>query len=181
MQNISIKNKLRQYALEKRKSIDTMQCSKQILENLFSIEEYQKSKNILCYYPLKYEADVRPCFEDTNKKWFLPRVKGKNLEICPYCKEKLSIGSFNICEPQTEELKTKELIDMIIIPAVAADRNGCRIGYGKGYYDRFLFSLTGNPIKVLLVYSDLLFPCIYPEQFDIRADIVVTDKEILRF
>ena len=69
---------------------------------------------------------------------------------------------------------------MIIIPALAADKNGYRIGYGKGYYDRFLKTLKHNPVKVVLTYSDLLFDNIFPDEFDEKCNIIITDKEIYR-
>jgi len=175
-----MKNQLRKSSIEKRKAINTKACSEQILEKLFSLDEYKNSKNILCYYPLQYEINVLPCFEDTSKNWFLPRVNGENLEICPYSNEKLAIGHFKIYEPQTEKLKTNEIIEMVIIPCVAADRNGYRLGYGKGYYDRFLASINKHTKKVLLVYSDLLFKSVFPELYDVKSDIIITDKEILR-
>ncbi len=175
-----MKNQLRKLSLEKRKTINNEVYSEKILKKLFSLEEYKKSQNILCYYPLKYEINVLPCFEDTSKNWFLPRVNGENLEICPYCKEKLKIGHFKIYEPLTENLKTNEIIEMVIIPCVAADRKGYRLGYGKGYYDRFLSSISKNTKKILLVYSDLLFQSVFPESHDVNADIIITDKEILR-
>ncbi len=175
-----MKNQLRRYVLEKRKFIQKKEYEKKIMENLFSLEEYKKSKNVICYYPLNYEINTIDCLNDTSKKWFLPKVKGDNLEICPYSKDKMEKGSFNIVEPSTNKIESCSIIDLIILPAVAADVNGYRLGYGKGYYDRFLHSLNKKILKILLIYSDFLFSTVYPETHDVKTDIIITDKEILR-
>jgi 5-formyltetrahydrofolate cyclo-ligase len=175
-----MKNKIRQNSLKLRKTLNTEASSKKIINKLFCLKEYKKSKNILCYFPLKYEIQTFECFKDNSKNWYLPRVSGENMEICPYSFNKMEIGSFNICEPTTEKIKNTNIIDCVIIPCVACDINGYRIGYGKGYYDRFFKELKHNPIKIMLIYSELLCKNIYPEKHDIKADIIITDKDILQ-
>ena len=172
------KNELRLFALETRKTFDCKYQGTNIIKNLVSMPEYRKSKNIICYYPLKYEIDTKICFEDVDKNWYLPKVSGNILEICTF--GKLKKGSFGIYEPQTAPIKNYSKINMIIIPACAADKKGYRLGYGKGYYDRFLPGLPKECKKVVLIYSNLLFESVYPDEFDIKSDIIVTDKEILR-
>ncbi len=175
-----MKSELRKTALEARKHIDINSCSKKITEKLFSLEEYRNCRNILCYYPLKNEVSTIACLQDGEKKWYLPRVNGETLEICPYVQDKIKKGAFNIMEPQTEAIKNYDILEMAIIPAVAADINGYRIGYGKGYYDRLAEKLSGKTVKIIIIPSDCLFDDIYPAQYDVKADIVITDKEILR-
>ena len=92
--------------------------------------------------------------------------------------EKSTLYFFN--QTLTFALISLDIIDLVIIPAVAADKNGYRLGYGKGYYDRLLPLLHPRCIKIVLVYSKLLFDSVYPDEFDVKADIVITDKEILR-
>lgn len=175
-----MKNELRIQSIEKRKNIDTVLKSKLIIKKLFEINEYKISHNIICYYPLKYEISTLACLDDCSKHWFLPKVNGNNLDICPYYKDKLELGSYNIFEPQTKKLNSYDNIQMIIIPAIAADKKGYRIGYGKGYYDRFLKCLPPNVIKVILVYSDFLYETVFPNKYDVSSDIIITDKEIFR-
>ena len=94
--------------------------------------------------------------------------------------DKIEKGSFNIMEPKTPAVNDLSVIDIIIIPAVASDKNGYRIGYGKGYYDRLAPKLSSKTLKIILIPECCLFPDIYPEKFDVKADIIITDKEILR-
>ena len=173
-----MKLELRKEALEKRKSLNHIELSEIIVQNIKNSREYQKSKNIINYYPLKYEVDTKNLLNDKNKTWYLPRVNGENLEIC--LNKNLKKGSFGIIEPQCECIKDYSSIDMIIIPACAADIDGYRLGYGKGYYDRFLPKLPITCQKVVVIYSELLYKTICPENFDIKVDMVITDKEILR-
>ena len=175
-----MKNELRKLALQKRKELDVQSLSIKVLGNLFSLDEYAFAKNILVYYPLKNEIQTQECLNDFSKTWYLPRVNGENLEVCLYDSTKLSKGNFNIQEPTNKKILNLNLLDMVIIPCVAADVNGYRIGYGKGYYDRFLPSLSSSCKKVLLVYSDLLFDTVYPDEYDVKVDILVTDKQIFR-
>ena len=166
-----MKNELRKKSLVIRKSLNTVVLSEAVMKNLFDSQEYKQAKNILCYYPLDSE--------DSNKKIFLPRVCGDKLEICPYSEGQIKTGSYNIKEPVTNAIDNTDIIDLVIIPAVAADKNGYRLGYGKGYYDRFLKTNCQNSIKVILCFSQLIYETVYPEQHDVKADIIVTDKNIL--
>ena len=172
------KNELRKFALEKRKTLDRKALSEKAVKNLMSLKEYRESRNIICYYPLKYELDTRLLFEDNTKNRHLPKVKGDNLNICPF--GVLKPGSFGILEPDTQPLKDYSNIDMIIIPACAADRKGFRLGYGKGYYDRFLSILPLQCKKVIIVYSELLFETVFPDKYDFKCGMIVTDKDILQ-
>ena len=175
-----MKNELRKKSLAIGKKLNTEELSKKILFNLSLLDEYRNSNNILCYYPLKYEVNTLNLLKNNDKVWYLPRVKGNELEICRYEPENLSCGSFNIMEPKGEIIKDLTTIDMIIVPAVAADKNGYRLGWGKGYYDRFIFSLKNKPIIVFLIYDKLLFDTVYPDSYDMKCDILISDKEILR-
>lgn len=176
-----MKNELRKISLQKRKELNVEKLSEKVLNNLFSLNEYKNAKNILAYYPLKYEIQTQKCFEDTCKNWYLPRVKDDNLEVCPYDITSLTCGNFKIQEPTNENIQNLDIIDAVIIPAVGADKHGYRIGYGKGFYDRFLKKLNSKCKKIILVYSECLYENVFPNEFDVKADVVVTDKEIFRF
>ncbi len=175
-----MKSYLRKISLEKRIKLCTDELSNKILANLFSLDEYKNANNIMCYYPLKFEVQIQACLYDNSKNWFLPRVNDKELEVCSYCESELKKGSFGILEPCGNKIDSFQNIDLIIIPAVAADINGYRIGYGKGYYDKFLSSVITAAKKIIPIYSDLLYSTIYPDKHDIKADIIVTEKEILK-
>mgnify|MGYP005776240847 CR=1 FL=1 len=175
-----MKNKLRQYAKELRNTLSIQDLSVKIKNNLFSMPEFKSSKNILAYYSMGSEVCTYDYFDDYSKNWFLPKIDGENLLVCPYNGCKLSQNRYKILEPENQNISDESIIDMVIIPAVCADKNGYRLGYGKGYYDRFIKRLTHKPLKVILVYSKLFFDNVYPDSFDEKCDFIVTDKEIYK-
>lgn len=172
-----MKHKLRTEAKNIRKLIYSPGKDCKIIENLKKTKEYAVAKNILIYYPLKYEINTIHCLNDKTKNFYLPRVNQNELEICKFKEKELKTGSYNITEPCNEAEKDESVIDTVIIPAVAADVNGYRLGYGKGYYDKFL--KNKKLTKIVLIYEKLIFPTIYPDKHDIKWDIAVSENYIL--
>ncbi|MBQ3655712.1 MAG: 5-formyltetrahydrofolate cyclo-ligase [Bacteroidales bacterium] len=138
---------------------------------------WQKASTVLLYYPLKDELDVTPLIKDAalnNKTVLLPVVENEILKLGVYKNDTLLIeGAFGILEPSTElfpEEKYSE-IDVAVIPGVAFDKNGNRLGRGKGYYDRFLPELTSAYI-IGVCFPFQMFEEIPSEEFDVRMDKV---------
>ena len=144
-----------------------------VTEQIESLESFKKAENILLYYSL---PDELPTHEMTarwskHKCIFLPRVSGDDLEILPYSKDSLAAGSFSISEPQIGEVIDSHLLDLVIVPAVAFDRFGNRVGRGKGFYDRFLTDL--NVIKIGICYDFQIVEEIETSCHDIPVDMLV--------
>ncbi len=173
-----MKKELRKWAKEKRATLDVENLSSLIRERLFSSQIYKNAQNILSYYSFGSEVCTLNYFQDKSKNWFLPKIEGDELLICPYCDD-FSINKFNILEPTSLPI-SYEGIDMVIIPALAADKNGYRIGYGKGYYDRLLKKLPKTVVKVVLVYKDLFLDDVHPDSYDEKCDYIVTEKNMLK-
>ena len=178
--NIDMKKELRKRAKEIRKTLDIKALSLEIKEKVFSLPEFQKAKNVCCYYSFSDEVITTDYFEDKSKNWFVPKVEGDNLLICPFDKNNLVENKYGILEPSTEPINNLSILDLIIIPALCVDKNGYRIGYGKGYYDRFLSQLKHNPVKLCLVFADLIVENSYPNKFDIKNNIITCNKSIFR-
>ena len=174
-----MKKQLRQIAKEKRKLISCYAFDFKIKQNLFDMVEYKNVKNIMCYFSFGSEVSTLDFFSDKTKNWYLPRIEGDELLVCPYVENEFSENKYKILEPKTSPIEDLSIVDMVIIPALCADKKGYRVGYGKGYYDRFLKRLPKSCKKVILVYSDLLFDTVYPEFYDVKADYVVTELNIL--
>ncbi len=111
------------------------------------------------------------------KHFYLPRVNGVNLDILPYDRSRLELGAFHIEEPVGDELTDPAEIELIVVPAVAYDRRGNRLGRGKGFYDRLLS--TTKATKIGVGYDFQLVDEIDVEPHDIPMDMVITQTEVL--
>lgn len=135
---------------------------------------------ILMYHSLPDELSTRDFIAKWlgKKNFFLPRVNGLNLEILPYDQTSLSLGSFQIEEPQGDDIHNISEIELVIVPAVAYDRRGNRVGRGKGYYDRLLAEC--DAIKIGMAYDFQVVDEIDTEAHDVGVDMVITERRIYR-
>lgn len=111
------------------------------------------------------------------KRFYLPRVNGVNLEILPYEESRLELGSFHIEEPTGDNVVDPSEIEMIVVPAVAYDRAGNRLGRGKGFYDRLL--KTTKATKVGVGYEFQLVDEVPVEPHDVGMDIIITQNSTI--
>ena len=167
------KKVLRQWAKSKRKELDMKSISVILADKLAQTDEYKNSKNIMIFYPMPDEVNLLSLLNDNTKNFYLPRINGNELECCPYCNgDELCESKFHTLEP-TCQACNKTDIDLVVVPALACDRNGYRLGYGGGFYDRFLKDFEGT--KICCVPKELITDNIYPENHDIKPDLIITD------
>ena len=167
------KQELRKWAKEERKKLDIEKISLELVQKLKETDEYKKAKNIMFFYPLKDEINLLGLLEDFDKKFYLPKIEGENLLCCPFGKEdELCDSCFKTKEPTTNPIE-KGLIDLVIVPALAVDKNNYRLGYGGGFYDRFLAGV--NVIKLVCIPKEFLVETVYPEEHDIKIDKIITN------
>ena len=166
------KSDLRILAKNIRKTLDIQSISKILCNKILDLDIYKSSENILIFYPLVYEVNLLSLISD-DKKFYLPRVNGEYLDICPFKMGDVLIkNKFNVSEPQSEPVDIS-VIDLIILPALAADINNYRLGYGKGYYDRLLD--VSNAKTILPIPKELVFNSLPIENHDRPVDKVITD------
>ena len=156
-------------------------ASKQIQKNLKKIESYRDSNVIACYYSIGSEVKTQDIIQEIlseGKTLALPRIEDDTLVFCCVKKfEDLEKGEFGIMEPKHNCPKLKKF-DVILVPAVAMTKDGHRLGYGKGFYDKFL---TGkNIVTIALTYSKLVVKKIPKSNVDVPIEWVVTEDEIVR-
>ena len=171
------KQEYREYAKQTRTKIDLKRISEQICQNLKEQDFYKSAKNILGYFPLKTEIDIRELFKDETKHWSLPKVKSdKTLLIYPYKDgDVLAKNKYEVCEPINSLVIDPKDIDIAIIPALMADMNGYRLGYGAGYYDRFIPLLRGDCIKITLIPDELVINSLPHDEWDMPVDKIITN------
>lgn len=165
------KNSLRKNAKEIRKNLFSKNANSIANSRVQQSSLYKNSKNILIFYPLKYEFNFLELLND-DKNFFLPKVCGEKLQICPYKKEDILIKSdLNICEPCTNSINPNQ-INLAIVPALMADKNGFRLGYGGGFYDRFLAE-NQNIKTITVVFKELFVESLPHEEFDVKIDEII--------
>lgn len=116
------------------------EAAQSVFDRLEQMAAFMMADRILMYHSLPDELSTRDFLGKWSgrKHFFLPRVNGVNLDILPYEQTRLHLGAFEIEEPDGNDLTDIADIELIIVPAVAYDRHGNRVGRGKGYYDRML-------------------------------------------
>jgi 5-formyltetrahydrofolate cyclo-ligase len=136
------KQRMRELLIQKRRMMSAEERSTQsalILSQLEKMTVFQEAKTVLLYYPKNNEVDVLPLFKryKRDKVLLLPVTHRRGMTANPYeGNDKMHRGKVGIPEPTTPPYEGE--IDLIIVPAVAFDKQGNRLGRGGGYYDRFL-------------------------------------------
>lgn len=167
------KNKLRNWAKNIRKNLQMKEISTQLVDLTRQNGIYQKAENVMLFYPTEFEVDLRGLFDD-DKNFYLPKVDGQNLLVCPYCKE-LKKSAFGIYEPCSKPVNP-EILDLVIVPALMCDKNGYRLGYGGGFYDRFIKKYGNNFKTICLIPKELLIESLPIDDFDQKTDIVIESR-----
>ena len=173
------KKQLRKELIAKRKKMTDEEFSKKslrICNRLLNNSQYLKSKVIYCYYSVNKEVDLLPFIKqalEDGKIIAFPKVKGQNMDFFEVKSlEELEPGYFNIPEPPETTPAPKG--DLIIVPGVAFSKKGERLGYGGGFYDRFLS--TYRSAAVLLCRERLIRDEIPLEPHDLPIPWVLTER-----
>jgi 5-formyltetrahydrofolate cyclo-ligase len=177
--NYKTKSEYRIYAKKLRTELDIKKISVLISKRVIAQNFYKKSKNILGFYPFNSEISLIELFKDDSKNWFLPSIDevSKEIFIHPYkYGDKLVKNKFNVPEPVTEKENDLKKIDLVFVPALMVDKKGYRLGYGAGYYDRFLPLLKDTCVKIVPITEELFVESLPYDDFDVPVDIVVTEK-----
>jgi len=175
---------LRKYAKKQRNSINIPDTSSKMVQNIKKQTFYKNAGHVLGFYPFNNEIDLRELYKDNSKNWYLPRVEmsNKSLVIHEYkYGDNLIISKWGVSEPccDLEEADIRH-IDLIIIPALMVDKKGHRLGYGAGFYDRFIPGLTKRCLKIVPVPDELFVDSLPSDHWDIPVDAVITEKNIYR-
>lgn len=192
MSALSNKNKLalRKTLLKARDELSPHEVAEKSLciqRRLMELEEYRHAQVLFTYCSRRNEVDTRGLIHDALKS-------GKQVAL-PLCVDETQMearsiisleadcvcGRFGIMEPVREKTSRVLLnqIDLFILPGVGFDLAGNRIGYGKGYFDRFLGSLNLAKPKVGLAYEIQICSSLLSEPHDIRVDKLVTEDRVI--
>lgn len=174
------RNTIKEMRLALKKE-EVMECSKACVSKVLQFPELIEAKTVCVYMPTGNEIDtteiIRYCKEN-GKRLAAPRVNGDTMEFYYFTDETdMEQGAYDIWEPTgTEAVEDEE--SLVIMPGVAFDLSCNRIGYGKGYYDRYL-SAHPHMKKVALAYDFQIVGRIKREVHDVRPDVVVTESRVI--
>ncbi len=181
-----LKNQLRNELQLKRKAIvNKNEKDKAVCRKLLNSIDYKQADIILFYAALADEINIDECITKAisdGKKAALPVCidDAGNMEFYYINSlDNIKIGSFGVREPDIlNSAKVTEFDNSLcIVPAIAYDRSGCRLGYGKGYYDRFLGKY--DFISIGLCYNELVVEKLPTDKFDIPVDKIITENGFL--
>ncbi len=179
------KNRLRRQLLTQRQSMPVEQWrlfSQTLCQQLLSSSLWEQAKTVLAYMTFRQEPDLSWLFlQGRNREWGLSRCVGQHLiwhRCNPLDSQMLQTGKYGILEPYPDcpELSAAE-VDLILVPAVACDRNGYRLGYGGGYYDRLLASPAWSTIPTIgIIFEQNLLNQLPTEIWDQPLQAICTEK-----
>ena len=167
---------------------DKDELSKQICQRLVALPEYQQARVVMYYVDARSEVRTRHYLPEAlqhDKKIIVPYCVDGELELFHLENmDELALGMYRILEPKAElrPLEAKrprvEELDLVIVPGVAFDRRGARMGHGFGYYDKLLQRVRPDTPLVALAFDCQLFDEIPTESHDIFMDKIVTEKQV---
>ena len=158
----------------------TLEADKKIYKKVINLKEYKEANTIFCFVSTEDEINTRNIIEnalESGKRVGVPKCIRKGImEVCEIKGyTSLKDGKYGILEPKEEcPLIKLEEIDFAIIPCVSCDREGYRLGYGGGFYDRYL--ANANFSTVVICREKILCDYIPHDDYDIKIDMVITDK-----
>ena len=184
-----IKKSIRDHILDKRSNLGKEEHnlrSDSIIKKIYESSFYKNSKIIMTFVSFGNEVNTHEFIKESLNKGkritvpiTFPKTKDlKASEILDF--DELEIGFYNILTPKEQSIRfiDPEEIDLIIVPGLAFDRNGFRVGYGGGYYDRFL-SKYPHAIKVAIAFDLQLIDQVPKDHFDIAVDYIFTESQLI--
>lgn len=178
------KQALRTFLFTARQSSLQNPIAEEILDQIKNNISIAPNLVIAGYFPIKNEASVLPILKQyfSTNTISLPVVINRDLIFRKWnMDQELVDGPFNLFEPSS---KAKEVIpDILLVPCLGMCKNGHRLGYGYGYYDRYINSrrkLKQFPLTIGIGYSYQIIPNIPFTNTDAKLDWIVTDKKALK-
>ena len=152
-----------------------------------SLAEFLTAQTVMLYHPIPGELDCLPLVREAwrrGKTVLLPKVSAAERRMAAVCwrspDDEMTAGAFGIREPARGEPWPVGDLDLVIVPVLACDRRGVRLGRGGGFYDRFLARDALRATTCGLAFARQLVDALPAEAHDVPLGIVVTDRDVLR-
>jgi len=186
-----MKQRIREEILGMRREIPHSQreeYSRSIFQRLIGLDLFKASQNIMAYVAFRNEVETLPviryCLSEGKRVHIpvsVPKTRDLLLSELKDPERDLRPGTYGVPEPAPEFMRPfpKEDLDLILVPAVAYDEKGFRIGYGAGYYDRFLDGLTRVVPSIGLAFELQIIDRVPAEPTDRPVDYIVTENRLI--
>jgi 5-formyltetrahydrofolate cyclo-ligase len=180
-----LKNEIRKKVLADRDSMPPPQRSaksREIEERLFSLPEFKSARTIMFFASFRSEVETAPMIRRalaSGKRIVLPKVKGKELELFEIRNfdSDVSPGAWGILEPRESAPAELDAIDLMIVPGAAFDRQGNRIGYGAGFYDKLLSEF--KKLTIAVAFDSQIVSAVPAAAHDIPIKKIVTERRVI--
>ncbi len=182
-----MKNKIREEMKQKRRNMtaeEAFEKSRTAQKIFLESEQYKKAKSVMLYLPLGNEVDTSSIIKAalySGKNVLVPVTHSETFEISAYKiteKTEFENGTFSVKEPKEKVEFDASKIDVVLVPGIAFDRFGGRVGFGKGCYDKFLKNMKA--VKIGFCYDFQLIRHIETDNNDVTMDYIITEKEFIR-
>lgn len=180
------KNQSRQQCRQIRQALGAetrLQASQAICAQIEAWTVFQQAQVVLTYLPMKSEVNLPPLLERyPQKSWLVPRIIPEaehSMVFHPYDPKRLVQHPFGMAEPAADlPVVSSVEIQLALVPGLAFDQHGWRLGYGGGYFDRFLQNFSGVSLGV--VFNTLLLENLPHNEYDVAMNWIVTEKVLFR-
>lgn len=177
-----MKGKLKESILEKRNSLpehEIKKSSEKIKERLFGLEQYRNSKTVMFFVSFNSEVHTHEMIKQAliNKNVIVPKVVHGEIEpsVIIDFESLVPSGKFGILEPIEPMKMASKNIDIVLVPGLLFDKEGHRIGYGFGYYDKFLARVP-RALKIGLAFDFQVVDKIPKDEHDVPVELIITEK-----
>lgn len=174
-------------ARQQLSTADLREKSTQIVSHLSTLSEWQRARTVLLYVAFRNEVETRDLIDQAvseGKRVLLPVSIKKTRELQLYGvngSRDLVEGTYGIMEPRRDgEAVSPDQVDLVIVPGVVFDRQGNRLGYGAGYYDRFLERCRKDAARIALAFDLQVVDDLPSEPHDQRIDYIITETKVHR-
>lgn len=188
---LQVKKEIRKNILQKKGVLSSeivTDKSLAMLDTMKKMDFYKNANNVMLYISFGKEVSMKPIIDDLQsrgKRVFIPvSVPATKALIVSELKDyenDLEVGHFGVMEPKEEALRPVDpsILDLVIVPGVAFDKRGYRIGYGGGYYDRFIPRLPEKATTVSLAFDMQLIDKIPTSHYDMAVQYIITEEQFI--
>jgi 5-formyltetrahydrofolate cyclo-ligase len=168
---------------EDRHAASTRACSR-----LIGLELFKHASIVMLYMPLAHEIDTTllaiRCFQ-RSKVVCVPKVEGQRrdmsvIEVSSFDDRFMEVDEHGVRTPRRGRLVVPSMIDLVVVPGLAFDTQGRRLGRGGGYYDRFITRLRRSATTVGFAFDDQIVESVPVNDHDVSVDLLVTDRRVTR-